>query len=30
MDDNSLKIMNEIYVQQKQLFLYTSIYWLLS
>lgn len=30
MDDSSLKIVNEIYVQQKQLFSYTSIYRLIS
>lgn len=30
MDDSSLKIVNEIYVQQKQLFLYISIYRLIS
>lgn len=30
MDDSSLKIVSEIYVQEEQLFLYTSIYRLIS
>lgn len=30
MDGSSLKIVNEIYVQQEQLFLYISLYQLIS